>query len=366
MDRTSSVPMVLDDTLLDDPARLADVDSGGALRAAAMAGAQVRSASERADELAAKLERHEPRALVLITRSAVGDAVARMLAALLDPGAQLPVVFADVVPSWAGPLDVVYAHTDDPGDQELAESLDRACRYGARVVLSAPDEGPVAASVAGRGVHIAPRSELAARRDFAHALTCGLQVAAVLGLVEVDFEVLADELDAEAARDHLGHESFVNPAKSLALRIAERTPLLWGLDPVATSVAGYAAYALATDAAVVSDVSEYRRAVSRTALHRSAVALSNDDDIFADPYEGDDGPAMRVMLLAVRTGAQADATRRAAEHVLTSADVLDANEEIGADEPTRAVALALRFELAALYLGLATGTVGGTGLFAPA
>ncbi|MDV6011564.1 hypothetical protein F8178_03600 [Haloechinothrix sp. LS1_15] len=363
--------MVLDDTLLDDPARLADADTAGVLRAAAMAGAQVRASHEQAAELdlAGRLGGHQPRALILLTRTGTGAAVARMLVASLTPRCQLPVVLADTVPEWAGPLDVVYGHTHDPGDQELAESLARACRHGAGVVISAPADGPVAAAVAGRGKVLAPRSELRSRRDVTHALACGLQVISAMGLREVDPVALADELDAEAARNQLGHESFVNPAKSLALRLGDRIPLLWGLDPLATAVAGYAAEALATDAAMVCDVADYRHAVTRTALHRAAVSLSESHDIFADPYESGaatTGPELRVILLAVRDGPEVAATRRMAEDTLGAADIIDAAEEVTAEEPVRAAVLALRFELAAIYLGLATGTIGGAGQFAPA
>ena len=37
-----------------------------------------------------------------------------------------------------GPLDVVVAHTADPADPELSESVGLAVRRGAEVVLSAP------------------------------------------------------------------------------------------------------------------------------------------------------------------------------------------------------------------------------------
>ena len=72
----------------------------------------------------------------------------RLLAALLAPACPVPVVVAEDVPSWVGPLDVVLAHTDDPGDLALAASLHRAGRYGATVVLTAPEDGPVAAAAA--------------------------------------------------------------------------------------------------------------------------------------------------------------------------------------------------------------------------
>lgn len=358
--------MVFDDTLLEDPARLADADTAGVLRATAMAGAQVRAAVEMAEEmaLADRLDVGRPRALVLIERPGVGHAVPKLLAALLSPGCPVPVVITDVVPSWIGALDVVYAHTEEAGDRDLASTLERASRYGASVVVSGPPEGPVAASVAGKGVLITPRVPVSTGQVFARALAAGLLTVKALNLLEVDLMALADQLDAEAERSHLQHESFVNPAKALALRMAERIPLLWGLDPVASAVAAHGRHTLAAQASVVCDVADYREAVSRGALHRAAVAATSGRDIFADPDHAG-VVRLRVLLLAVRSGPSVEATRRAAEDMFAAADVVDIADEIDADEPTRAALLALRFELAAAYLGLAEGSIGGANQFAP-
>jgi hypothetical protein len=357
-----------DDTLLDDPARLTEVDSDGLLRAGAMAGAQVRATIEAAaDSNLARLSGARPRALVLITRPGLGPAASRILAALLLPSCPVPIVLTDSVPSWIGPLDVVVGHTDDPGDAVLAESIDRASRYGASVVVTAPEDGPVAAAAAGKAVLLAPRVHVPPGFGFARVLAGGLLTVRTLGLLDTSVEALADELDREAERDHMQHESFVNPAKSLALRLAERSPLLWGLDDVATAVAGHAVQVLATHTDLVCDVAGYPQAMSGTALHRAAVQASSGQDIFADPDELEPGQAspLRVFLLAIRS-APGDPVRRLAAETLPGADVLAPIEEISADAPACAAVLALRFELAALYLGLAAGTTGGSGRYASA
>ena len=355
---------MLDDTLLDDPSRLADTDSAGYLRAAALAGAQVRAVVEAATDAGIeRMAEDRPRALVLVTRPGVGGAAAQLLAALLTPSCPVPVVLAEAVPSWIGALDLVIAHTDDPGDVVLAESLDRATRRGARVVVTAPAEGPVAAAAAGRGMLLPPRVPVPTGFGFARALAAGLVVVGALGLLRTDVAELADELDREAERDHPMHESFVNPAKSLALRVADRTPLLWGLDPAATAVAWHAAFVLASHAGIVSDVAGYQQAIGRAALHRAAVQSSHGNDLFADP--DDELPTQpRVLLLAVGHSDAAEAARRSAEETLAGADVVRLDEVTGGDATCAAV-LALRFELAALYLGLAAGTIGGSGYFAP-
>ncbi|GLY52844.1 SIS domain-containing protein [Lentzea sp. NBRC 102530] len=351
---------MLDDTLLDDSSRLADADTGGWLRAAARAGAQVRSTAEAAAE--AGVERifaERPRAVVLVTRPGHAVAVAEVVMALLGPACSVPVVLADEVPPWVGALDVVLAHTEDPGDRVLAESIDRAVRRGARTLLTAPDAGPVAAAAAGRGVLLPPRVDVPPGFSFPRALAAWLLVLHALGLLKVDVDLIADELDREAERDHPMHESFVNPAKSLALRVADRTPLLWGLDEVATAVGGHGAGALAAFAGVASDVCGYPQALTRPVLHRRAVQGTSGADLFADPDDEPGSGLVRVLLLAVRQGPVADAVRHAAEDALPGADVLEPAVEVAGGDAVSAALLALRFELAALYLGLATGTLGG-------
>ena len=67
----------------------------------------------------------------------------------------------------------------------------------------------------------------------------------------------------------------MNPAKSLALRLAEHTPLLWGTDPLAAAVAEHAAAALATHAGVVAHAADIAQAatagcaVRLTSRHRA-------------------------------------------------------------------------------------------------
>lgn len=357
---------VLDDSLLDDPDRLAiaDGDAGGCLRAAASAGAQVRATAEAAAESSlGALAGTRPRALVLVSRPGVGPSVHRLLAALLGPACPVPLVVGEAVPSWVGALDVVFAHTDDPWDVVLAESVDRACRRGASVLLTAPPDGPVAAAAARDTVLLPPRVGVPVGFAFPRALAAGLLLLDALGLLRTDLAGLADELDKEAERDRAGFESFVNPAKSLALRVAGRTPLLCGLDRVATAVAGRAADALGGFAGVVAGAADYPQVAGLPVLHRAAVRATSGEDIFADPDDAEAG-LLRVLLLAVADGPEADATRLAAVDMLDGADLLTVEETTGG-AAVRAAVLALRLELMAVYLGLATGALGGPGRYAP-
>lgn len=352
---------MLDDSLFEDPARLAESDTGGLLRAAALAGAQVRSAVETASEVGLDgLADTRPRALVLVARPGVAPAACRMLAALLGPSCPVPIVQADTVPPWVGPLDVVFAHSDDAGDSVLAESLARAGRRGANLVLTAPPEGPVAASVAGWAKLLPPKVPVAPALSLAHVFTTGLSVAVALGLVQTDTETLADELDQQAAVSHPGYETAANPAKSLALRLADRRPLLWGLDGVSTAVADHAAFALGCHAGVPCDAAGYAQAVSRHALHRAASSAGTEADLFADP-EDEQGARLRALLIGTRHGDEAIAGERAAAAALPGADIVVPAESAPEDPVVRSMLLASRFDLAAVYVGLAAGTLQGPG-----
>ncbi|MDQ2789083.1 MAG: hypothetical protein DLM60_19610 [Pseudonocardiales bacterium] len=373
-----------DDDLLDDPGRLEAIDTSGLLRAAATAGAQVRSTAAAADEAGLRrLTGERPRALVLLTRPGAASAAAPLLLALLGPSCPVPVVTSRSVPMWVGALDIVLANTTDPGDRELAEGLDRAVRRGTQVVLTAPADGPVVAAVAGRAVLVVPRIEVPPGLALPRTLTAGLLLLDALGLLATDVEALAGELDREAERDHVAHELLVNPAKSLALRLTGRTPLLWGTDPVATAVAVHCAGALAAHAGVVAHAAGFHEAAALPVLRREAVRGSAAADVFSDPFGDPIGdslldptgdvpprgamPAVRPVLLGVLADSGNESERATALDALPDADVVTADEELmvrqgdpGAAASAAAV-LALRFDFAALYLGLSRGVLGRPG-----
>jgi len=365
---------MLDEALLDDPERLQAGGSGELLRAAATAGAQVRATAEAAAEIDLDdvLRGGRPRALVLLTRPGAGSSAAGILRALLGAECPVPVVALDATPPWIGPLDVLVGYTADENDRPLAGSVDLATRRGAKVVLTAPADGPVAAAAAGRARLLTPRVHPPPTLALPTALTAGLLVAGALGLLSTDIGEIADELDREAERNHPQHESFVCPAKALALRLALRSPLLLGLDAVATAVAKHAAATLGAHAGLLAVATGYREMLAQPALHQAAVHAASEGDIFRDPDFDDDieddSPSsqwLRVMLLAIRADDAAGVARQAATGALATADELAPGDEVSGDEPLLAALLASRFDLAALYLGLATGTLGGPGLTAP-
>jgi hypothetical protein len=360
--------IVLDDTLLGDARALAALDTSGVLRSAAMAGAQVRSAAHAAQEArVADLDGLRPRALVLLRRPGSSIQAAGLLVALLGPACPVPVVQSEAVPSWIGPLDVVVAHTADPSDGELAESIGRAVGRGAEVVLSAPIDGPVASAGAGRVRLVEPRIPVPPGLDLPRALAVGLMVVSALGLLSAPLhpalDDLADVLDGEAERNAPGHDAFMNPAKSLALRLAEHTPLLWGTDPLASAVAQHAAAALATHAGVVAYAADIAQAATAAALVRRLDGGA-ERDIFHDPFDDPpDAQALPPRLVLIGTGEEDPlqvALRRTGRD-RSGADLLHPVDEVarGARNAPllRAGLLTTRLDLAAVYLGLATRTI---------
>ena len=352
---------VLDDTLFDDPGRLADADVLGLLRAAALAGAQVRSTAEAISEIGLDgLAEGRPRAVVLLARPGVGRGVCRLLTELAGPRFPVPVVVDDALPAWVGALDVVFAHTHDGGDHELAEDVATATRRGASVVLAVPEEGPVAAAGQGRARLLAPRVPVPPELSFGYVLAAGLGVFGALGLIDADLPALADELDREAERAHPNHESLSNPAKTVALRLADRTPLLWGTDELGAAVAEHATFVLAAHAAVSGQHTSYAQAMTQPALRRAAASGGTEADLFADPDESG-GAALRVCLVAVSAGDVAERREQAAERDFPGSHLVAPADPVGNDPVARAAVVATRFDFASVYLGLAAGTLGGPG-----
>jgi hypothetical protein len=364
------VTPVLDDSLLENPAALADADTAGMLRSAATAGAQLRSMSQAAEEAGvATLAGARPRALVLLCRPGSSGYAAALMVALLGPSCPVPVVTSELAPSWIGPLDVLVAHTADSDDRELADSVSRAVRRGCEVVLSAPAEGPVVVAGAGSARLLEPRVPVPPGLDFPRAMAALLVTVTALGLLSADLNELAGDLDRELERDHPSHESFVNPAKALALRLADHTPLLFGTDSAATAVAHYAAATLATHAAIIGYAADAGEAARAVALQR---VLSADPagDIFHDPFDDPPGgggsaalPAPpRILLLSTEDGDPRAAALRRAGRDWPAADSMHPVEEVPHGTPNatlrRAVLLATRFDVAALYLGLLGAVLG--------
>lgn len=306
----------LDESWIDDPQQLALRDSRETLRALATAGAQVREAVTLAAEggvhRVAYAER--PRAVVV---AALGGSslVADVLEFLAEPSSPVPVtVRRDLpLPGWVGPLDLVIAVSlSGTAGGPLAIARE-AARRGASLLTVGAEDSPLAEiSRRARGVHIGVgRSRTSSRTSLWSLLTPVLRAADELGLADVPesvFAQLADRLDEQADACRPSSESFVNPAKLMAVQLAETVPVVLG-DGALTGVAARRASAmLARTARIPATWGELPDAASQvvacfdgpfTAGGGAGAPSARGDDVFADPFL--DAPAQpKLGLLMLR------------------------------------------------------------------
>ncbi|MEJ5866181.1 SIS domain-containing protein [Pseudokineococcus sp. 5B2Z-1] len=363
----------LDEALLDDADRLAAADPSSVLRALAGAGAQVRRALELVEESpAARWGREDrPRAVVVAARGGA-TVVAGALEALAGQRAAVPVVARTgaALPAWVGALDLVVAVSLSGRAEATVALAAEAGRRGARLLTVGAAGSPLEAACAmGRGVHVplpepgreatsAPTSRTALWSLLTPALcvTSSLGVLAPLGdasAAEALAEV-ATALDAEAEACRPGSETFVNPAKALALDLAADVPVLLGDGDLAGVAARRAASVLARTARVPAVHGRLPDdAGDVVATFGGPFAAAAEDDLFDDPFL--DGPSrsrLRLVLLREGTAGASAAVLRLAERsgVRTSEVVADAGGPLA-----RFAQLVARTDFAAAYLALATG-----------
>lgn len=311
------MPVIIDD--LDDADALHSADTEGLLHSAALAGAQVRAVAEaQAEGVLEPLGTLRPRAVVIVTggdllTAGAADLVVAVCAGRID----VPVVFAPSLPGWIGPLDVVVVAGVDAGEPLLADALSRAARRRAEVVVLAPLEGPLreAAGTGLRGavplIDLSPRLTVDPRFQYT-GLVAGL--VATLGALSAvrmtpappSLAEVADRLDAEAAADHPGQESFHNQAKLLALRAAGRRCVWAGDSAAAGAVARRGASAFFEIAGLPAAHAGEARALASL----GAAAPRATDSIFYDPDFDGPAPADPLRLFVVSTAARSLLTRQ--------------------------------------------------------
>lgn len=352
---------------LDDTDGLLEADRDGLLRAAASAGAQVRATAAAVDEglLESVAGEARPRTVIWVAGRGPAEAAGAMLAASLGGCTGSPIVTAAESPPWIGALDVLIVAGDDAADPALVTAAATAVRRGARVVVAAPYEGPLRDATAGRAAVLAPRLWVPDEFGLCRYLAAGLAAfAAVDPSVPAPLAELADELDAEALRNSAAREVFTNPAKSLAERISGRPAVLAGDDAATLALARHGASVLlrvAGEPVAAAGLGDALAALRNGIANRfgdSVDALFHDEEI--------DGPLPgrpRVVALTLAAERSRLAARLAGidgVDLLGAEDVGEPEEAAAAPQPsvrpeTQLAILALRMEMAAVYLRLAGG-----------
>ncbi len=336
-----------DDARLEDPSIIAEHDE--VLRHLAGAGARIRT---EANDV--RLPPYEPgmrpRGIVAVGREA------RLIRAVLEPTSPAPFMawpFAGL-PAWVGPLDLVVVLASGEQDEALLKTVDEATRRGAMMIVTAEAGSPVAE-------HAASSSTLLVPTKTGDALASAIVVLSVLhelGLgPEVHTESAAEAADlvAEASSPYVSLAN--NPAKELALGLADAEPLIWGGSVLAGRASRRIAEAI-------------RRNCGRTALAADADELvvliegTERRDLFDDPFERSLGaePTRRPTLIVLDDGDRSDEIVAQRNRLVTAAAAHDVRVcEITSDEITqgnaidRYVSLMQQGLYGAAYLGIGLG-----------
>jgi hypothetical protein len=368
---------VADESLLDDEKSMLARDPGGMLRATASAGAQVREAASLASEtdLSILSDDGRPRAVVV---AGIGTAglTGNILSAVAGPRCPVPIIGhrSAGIPGWVGAADVVFAVSASGRSPEALAAAEAAARRGARLVaIGNPNSELQALAERARSPFIPVPRRAPARASLWGLAVPVLLAARAIGLVKVneaDLAETATRLDADAERSRPAADSFVNPAKSLALGLAGSIPIVWGSSPLATVAARRFAETLAANArypVMAGALGEAGR--GRVGLLDGVFGglAESSHDIFADPDEEDEANT-RLRLVLFRDGGlnpeddadepvaveerRADAVQILAERRGVRCDVLIAE---GGSALERLASMTAVPDFASLYLALAHG-----------
>lgn len=370
--------MALDERLLDDAAGLAAADPSGSLPAVALAGAQIRTAlTAAADAKIARIaEEGRPRA-VLVASLGGSAVVGDVLAMLAGSGSPVPVSVRRgmPLPGWVGSLDLVVAVSMSgraPGPLGLAaEAARRGCRL---LTVGAPGSPLAEVSLRTGGVHVdVPPAATPAARSSRFALwallTPVVLAAYEVGLTDAGAAVLnrvADRLDALAQTYRPSSEAFVNPAKALALELADCVPVVLADGDVTAVAASRGVSMLARTARVPAMRGALPDDAGDVVATFGGPFASRATDMFADPFlDGPAGTRLRLVMLRdappsperpdgawLETSRTADALRVTAEEA--GVRISDITAEPGTPLERFADLVSL-LDFAAVYLALAAG-----------
>jgi glucose/mannose-6-phosphate isomerase len=351
---------------LDDPALVEAADPGGVLRQAASAAAQVRTSARVTAEtdLGAVISAGRPRSIVVTGMGGSGVA-GEVLAAVCGPGSASPVIAQHDyrLPAWVGAADLVIAVSCSGTTEETLSAAEGAVRRGCPLL-----------GVGGAGSPLARIAEQA-RAPFVPVQPAGMPRFTLWGLA-VPLMVVADRLGvadipadtletAAADLERVSHlcrpdsESFVNPAKTLALELDGTLPMIWGSSPLT----GVAATRFACQ---LNENAKYPAipGVLPEANHNQVVVFDGPFAPWAAtgprvPGDEDPRPAVPLRLVLLRDSQEHPQVARRRK---VSAELAEQHgigvSELAADGETalqRLAGLLQLIDYATVYLGIAIG-----------
>lgn len=340
------MPDVFDDTRLDDPEVLEAADAS--LRRLAESGARVRLEAQSAETSVEALSTDDPpRAIV------AAGADARLLRAVLEPWCPVPFVAwpGPSLPGWAGALDLVVVLAPGGGDAQTASAVHEAVRRGCSLVTACPQHSVLAELAGGRNSAVLPTET----DDTLAVAVVMLRALHRIGVgPEVDADDVARVLDEVALACSPNSDIANNPAKDLALALADALPLVWGGSVLAARAARRVAEALRRTSG--------RPALSADAAHLLPVLEATPTrDLFEDPFADASGSpsTLRPSLVVLDDGTEEATIREARGRLSTTAEGHDVRfhtiEGREGPEMARYAALLTLGTYAALYLGIGLG-----------
>lgn len=333
-----------DESRLDDEVALGAADLR--LRTLAESGARVRreagdAAEAIADVVSRSRDQARPRAII----AAGPDS--RLLRAVLEPWCPVPFVAwpGQALPGWAGSLDLVIVLAPDGGDSGTASAVAEAVRRGCQVVVACPPTSIVAEHAAGRWSTVLPTTT---RDQLATAVVMLSYLDQVALGPSAEPEAVAQALDDVATSCSPHRDLAVNPAKMLAIALADATPIVWGGSVLAARAARRVAESI-------------RRSSGRTSIAGDAehllpvIEAAKPRNVFDDPFS-DDGGELRPMLVVLDDGAEDPVVRERRGRLLAAATERGVRvEHLTTDVPSevaRYASLMLSGTYAAEYLRL--------------
>lgn len=371
----------LDEDVLGDVEEMTRRDSRASLRALATAGAQVREAVTLSTEGGISRVAYAERPRSVVVAALGGSAVvADVLEMLAEPSSPVPVTVRRnlPLPGWVGPLDLVIAVSlSGRAEGPVAVAREAARRGSALLTVGAQDSPLAEVSHRARGVHIGVgRGRTSSRTALWSLLTPVLMAGDVLGLINAPDEVFAEvatRLDEQADACRPSSESFVNPAKLIAVQAAETVPVVLGDGALTGVAARRAAAMLAQTARMPATWGELPDSASQvvacfdgpfTAGGGVGAASARQADIFADPFlDAPAQPKLGVMMLrdapVLPPTPDSDAAGALTEAVLTTARAAGAHvieSTASAGHPVARLAELMSLtDFAATYLALGLG-----------
>jgi hypothetical protein len=381
---------MLDESLLDAPDALARADRRGLLRGAAEAGARARIALRNTTDagISALNPEGRPRAVLIAGAGSAAAGVADLITALA--GAAAPVarihptgVAAEggalrwALPGWAGPVDLLLIATTDGSEPGLGILAEQAYRRGCTVVAVAPGRSPLTETVDGSRGLLVPMATSPNQHSYDSASETGTRAAAdgpgalwalgvpLLALLDrvrlltappETLQRVADRLDSAATRCGPGVATYSNPAKTLAVELADSLPLIWtegvGAAPVGRRFAAVLTE-LAGRPAIAAELPEALAVHSALLAGNLAGGEPGPDDFFRDRVDDPQALHPRIVLLRDRPAGgltAAPAARELAHGHDRPISELEAEE--GSDIEAVAELIAVT-DFATVYLSLA-------------